>query len=166
MIPNPAHDGVRHINIYSKGLTDLGVRCSHFTRDPFDLPGWGKFASVEALWYYMSVSPEEPLRESLRGLSGFDAKRAGRNLRADDWPGGGWNAAGIPISEEQFQDTIRAANRLRVENDPAFKQMLVESELPFLHYYVFKGRVYVPEQGGWILDFWEDLRTELQKAQG
>ena len=40
----PKDDGVTHINIYSKGQTELGGLLSNFSRTPFVHPKYGELA--------------------------------------------------------------------------------------------------------------------------
>lgn len=62
-MPKIEDDGVSHINVYSKGKTDLG-----------------KFNSIEGYWYWLSCADEK-----LRELDGFDAKLYGRAAGGEDW---------------------------------------------------------------------------------
>jgi hypothetical protein len=43
----PSEDGVTHINVYSRGNTELGRLLSNFAHTPFSHPEFGEFASVE-----------------------------------------------------------------------------------------------------------------------
>ena len=47
---NPRNDGIDHINVYSKGKTELGRMLTNFAYIPFEYKGI-KYASVEAWWY-------------------------------------------------------------------------------------------------------------------
>lgn len=61
-------DGVDHINLWTKGKTDLG-RCLAFDAPVnIDLVGFGEFASVFALWTYLS---SEGHHDSIRFASTF-----------------------------------------------------------------------------------------------
>lgn len=51
---NPELDGIDHINVYSQGKTKLGRLLSNFANTPFEIPGLGRFQSVESYWYYGS----------------------------------------------------------------------------------------------------------------
>jgi hypothetical protein len=50
----PSEDGVTHINVYSRGNTELGRLLSNFAHTPFSHPEFGEFASVEGFWYWLS----------------------------------------------------------------------------------------------------------------
>jgi len=46
-------DGVTHVNIYSKAKTELGRWLSNFAYAPIRITGHGRFASIEAYWYWL-----------------------------------------------------------------------------------------------------------------
>jgi hypothetical protein len=50
---NPHKDGIDHINIYSRGKTEVGRQLSNFAHTPFTHKDYGYFNSVEGLWYYL-----------------------------------------------------------------------------------------------------------------
>lgn len=58
---DPKMDGVTHINIYSKGKTQLGRVASNFAYFPFEIPNDGRFSSVEGYWHWLGL--EENLKE-------------------------------------------------------------------------------------------------------
>jgi len=80
----PSEDGITHINIYSKGKTEIGRFASNFAFSPFECED-GKFDSIEGYWYWLTINPSNPRRDELRKLYGFEAKRIGRELRGKDW---------------------------------------------------------------------------------
>ena len=43
---DPKLDGIEHINIYSKGKTELGRLLTNFAQTPFIHPEYGRFESV------------------------------------------------------------------------------------------------------------------------
>ena len=70
-------DGINCINIYSKGVTELGRLLSNFARIP--IHGNGHiFASVEAWWYWYTTGK---VHHHLKNLHGFKAKEEGRKLQ-------------------------------------------------------------------------------------
>lgn len=140
---DPERDGIDHINIYSKGKTELGRALSNFARQPFVHPRFGEFVSVEGLWYYLLASNAGPLKEKLRSMAGFEAKTYGRNLVGKDWDNSEW-----------FKYIIIEALEIKA-NIPEIKEMLDANRLPFMHYYVYQGKVATVSQDRWILDFWE-----------
>lgn len=146
---NPVEDGVTHVNVSSQGRTKLGRLLSNFAHTPFTCAD-GRFASVEGYWYWLGVPAGHPQCERLRTLSGFDAKKLGRQLRAPDWS----TAPG-------FQDKIRAALRAKAAQHPRILELLTECSLPLAHYYVFNGRP-KPAGGEWILAEWDRIRWDAQ----
>ena len=71
----PDTDGIDHINIYSKGKTELGRLLTNFAHTPFTFPLHGAFSSVEAFWYYAKTGFLHP---QLKPLYGFRAKEEGK----------------------------------------------------------------------------------------
>jgi hypothetical protein len=138
---NPEEDGITHINIYSNGKTLLGRLLSNFAKLPFKHP-YGDFTSIEGFWYWLSVDPENPRREELRKLWGWEAKKLGRELRGKDW-----------VEDFWFKKHILFALQIKSEN-PLITKLLSENLLPFEHYYVYNDKVIEPKEGKWILDFW------------
>jgi len=153
----PVNDGVDHINIYSKGTTELGRLLSNFAHTPFTCEH-GAFASVEAYWYWLR-SPKAGINNlaKLRTLHGFAAKKFGRTLVAPD-------ADQIYVGDD-FEALIKDAFREKLIAHPHIQIMLRDSALPLAHYYVFKG---APKAAGheWQVEYWEELRKRLQRYSG
>lgn len=176
---DPNKDGIDHINIYSKGKTALGKFLSNFTQCDVETKH-GEFGSIEAYWYWLlagltservcykcdgdgvifaSHGPElfgpcaECNRESLRYLSGFEAKKAGKKICGIDYPA---------EKDQTFQDCISEAVGFKIENS-AFRKEFVKSKLPFAHYYVYSGKVMEPTSGRWVIEHIEQLRKEYGK---
>lgn len=145
----PKDDGLTHINIYSKGKTAVGRWGSNFQYAPFVHPKYGRFDSIEGLWYWLSVSPDHPRREELRHLSGPEAKSVGRDLRGKDW-------VGTDGFEEDIKLGLRAKFASYSEELAAFRQ----TTLPLAHYYVMYGKVKTVSDGKWILDELDRIRRE------
>jgi len=144
---DPANDGVTHINIYSKGKTLLGRWLSNFTYAPFDLTDDGHFASIEGYWYWLSTGKKD---DQLRYLWGYKAKNYGRSLRGADW-----------VETPEFQAKLCKALELKLRSNPEWLEVFAASVLPFEHYYLMYGKVTQPTKGRWILDFWSNLREQL-----
>lgn len=146
---NPEEEGLTHINAYSKSNTALGRALSNFAKTPFTCEH-GDFNSIEGYWYWLSCPPGE--REELRHLYGYKAKQRGRVLRGNDWP-----------QDETFRSRIRSAITAKIQQHPDIRQMLVESDLPIVHYYNYGGKICVPADGQWIWDHIMELRTQIQE---
>jgi hypothetical protein len=142
-------DGVDHINIHSVGKTELGRLLSHFAHAPFTHPYFGPFYSMEGLWYWARSGFTE---DRLRYLSGFRAKQVGRTL------GYKWYA--------EFKQDIIAANYQKIIQHDRILELVLESELPFDHYYTFgPNSVHVtPKEADWLVQGFEDIRTALKEG--
>lgn len=135
-------DGIAHLNVYSKGLTELGRFLSNFADAPFVHPEDGSFRSIEGYWYWLSSKDDH-----LRKLSGFAAKAYGRSIRASDWR-----------SDDLFKRKIIAAIKAKLETYPDMFALLKSCKLPLKHYYVFNGKIVEPSDGKWIIDAINDFR--------
>ena len=153
MILLPKHDGKTHINVYSRGETQLGRELSNFhcldiiTED-------GPFKSIEGYWYWLSTG-----REELRTMWGAKAKDYGRLVRGEDWP-----------ETPDFKRKISSAIKIKLFT-LAFKEVgFIEDirqtlSLPLVHYYWFGDyklpKVTQPEEGQWILEVIDEWRKDV-----
>lgn len=143
----PEEDGITHINIYSKGATDLGRWLTNFAHVPFTHPTYGEFNSIEALWYYASTGFQH---EELRSLSGFKAKEEGKKYSKVD------------IDPSEFASIIKMGIRAKLIGNPKMLGALIDTHLPLAHYYVYGGK---PVHAGyeWIILYIEDIRDSCHK---
>lgn len=147
------NDGIDHINIYSRGRTQLGRWMSNFAKTPFVHPYYGQFTSVEGFWYYMRSDVRD---DRLRYLWGFEAKKHGRELPAK------WY--------DDFKEDILGAIYQKIIQNKELLELLVNSELPFAHYYTFQsgnGSVVLinPREAEWLLTGIEEIRECLRKDE-
>ena len=139
----PDTDGIDHINVYSKGKTELGRSLSNFAFTPFHVFGWGDFASVEGFWYYITRKDER-----LRHLYGYEAKKLGKALpKETEW------------EESGFRSMIKEAITAKMEYNEEIFRSLRDSTLPLAHYYVYGDKV-VDAGYGWVIKILEDIRDE------
>lgn len=147
----PVNDGKDHINIYTKGSTQLGKALSNMSPFPFDHPIDGHFNTVEGYWYWLSTGK---VSDVLRTCDGFNSKKLGRTLPR--------------IKLDDFKEKIKEAIRLKIEQRPKLKLAFTESTLPFTHYYYYgtidNPKIITPNDGEWIVTFLENLRTEYKNA--
>jgi hypothetical protein len=129
---------------------------SNFSYTPFELTNAGKFASVEAYWYWLYGAGE-----GVRQLYGFQAKRYGKEMLRKQY-----KSENALFEIKGFRDCIKAAFKAKVEQTPNLAGMLMASDLPFAHYYVFNGKVKKIKQHNWQIEFWEELRTKLKQQKG
>lgn len=144
----PQNDGTDHINVYSKGRTELGRFLSNFAYSPVNTQD-GPFNSIEGYWYWLSC--DHPDRDKLRELHGFGAKKLGRELRGKDWN-----------TSESFKSKITRAIELKVRGNEHMMELFAGNELPLAHYYVFYGKTKTPEGAEWIMDCLRDLHETLK----
>ena len=161
-------DGITHINIHSRGKTDLGVSLSHFAHTPFTHPYFGYFYSMEGLWYYLraaqtfakkdmqKLSAEEKevwqRMEKSRFLSGYRAKLHGKDLPYC------WYS--------EFKEDIIAANYQKIIQTPGLAEKMAESTLPFDHYYVGKNKVHItPNNFDWLCAGFDEIRRAIKEGQ-
>lgn len=145
--PNPDDDGVTHINVYSKGRTELGQLLSNFSETPFKHEKYGHFASMEGYWYYIKTGC---CHDELRRLYGASAK--GRGVKYDP----------VQMDEADFKCLIFEGLTAKVRQNRYLRELLTKSELPLLHYFVYGSKVVELPQHQWQLDHLEELRRTLK----
>lgn len=147
----PDRDGVDHINVYSKARSPLGQQLSNFARTPFKHPVHGNFSSIEAFWYWCKTGCKH---DALRRLFGFSAKSAG--LKYDV----------VEMDPVEFEELIKEAVHLKIQQNVSLKRALRDSTLPLAHYYVY-GRndeiVREVEGQDWFLETLESIRKSLKE---
>jgi hypothetical protein len=148
-VADPTQDGVTHINIFSNAKTQLGQDLSHFADLPIYHPVFGGFRSGEGLWYWISRR-----EESLRSLSGIEAKLHGRSLPVL-----------VTLPADEFQRMINLGNQAKLDAYPEIKEALASTTLPLLHYYtkVYSGQLVVTQakDSEWILAYFEKVRLKF-----
>lgn len=149
---NPDEDGITHINIYSKGKTELGRKLSNFAHTPFSMDDYGEVASVEALWYYLRTGQNQP---NLKSLYGYTAKKVGRSLM-ERYPDQ------IVEIDDNFKEAILEGIRCKLRQNKDILTLLVRSDLPLEHYYYYgKGgnyKVYDLPEYKWMTEEIERIR--------
>lgn len=148
--PIPANDGVDHINVYSRGHTQLGQALSNFSHYAIDHPKYGFFASLEAFWFWLSSGKQH---NDLRRLYGSSARTLGlKKLRVD-------------MDKDEFEREIGDAIRLKISQNRQLAQALKKSTLPFRHYYVYGTNPPVIREKSahkWQMELLEQIRTDLK----
>lgn len=150
---DPAMDGIDHINVYSQGQTDLGRFLSNFAITPIDTPE-GHFQSIEGYWHYLGLPANCPGKKKLKKLSGYEARKLGRDLRKQYGT----------VRRDDFQDKIREAVKTKLEK---YKDKWINEDytLPFEHYYVNQNGSINDQrkQFGWLTDILEEEIDNLSK---
>ena len=139
---DPSNDGINHINAYSKGQTELGRLLSNFANTPFDHDELGHFESMEGFWYYCSTGM---IHDELKSLSGFDAKKFGRNLPV--------------ITNDKFKDLIVEGLECKLTQNEYLLDMCADNDLPYVHYYVHPDSPIKLDESFWI----KALRKTISK---
>lgn len=116
---DPNGDGINHINIYSKGRTNLGMLLSPFTFTPFKVDSYGDFNSLEGYYHWVSTGMQH---DQFRFVYGLEAKRLGK--------------AFPKVPNDKFVEIISSGIHNRLLCNPEILKLLIETELPLTHYYV------------------------------
>jgi hypothetical protein len=143
-----AQDGVTHININRLSTSELGAALAHFTYAPFRHPYFGPFNSMEGFWYFIkALRPSDELRV----LSGHRAKEFGKALPAG--------------RRANFKQIIVEANYYKVVQNDNIKALMMESELPFDHYYLYgEGPILIRPTGfEWLVEGFEEIRRMIDE---
>lgn len=140
---NESVDGVDHINVYSRGQTEIGRWLSNFSNTDITTED-GKFTSIEGYWYWLTTQEEE-----LRGLSGWEAKERGKKFKK------------VKVyKEEEFISKICKAIDIKIKQRALEISKIV---LPLSHYYIFNGIKVPAKKYNWIIEHIE-LRIKQLKS--
>lgn len=145
---NPAEDGVTHINVYSKGATELGRLLSNFAQTPFEHPIFGHFESMEGYWYYIRTGFQFG---ELKYMHGHAAKVHGKQEEVVPFP--------------HFEAAILDGIRCKLRQNRGILKLLEDSTLPLTHYYwygtVDNPKVIDQPQHQWQIDEIERIRAVM-----
>lgn len=146
---DPRLDGEDHINIWTKGRTDLGRWLSNFSYSPFVHPKYGKFNSMEGFYYYAATGFEF---EEFRGLWGWKAKSAGKQLPK--------------VRCEDFEDLLMEALEFKILYNPEWIPELLATDLPFTHYFVYghsgNFKIHESNSSWWLTEGWHFIRWKFR----
>jgi hypothetical protein len=147
---NNSKDGVEFCNIWITGKTKLGQMLSQFYYSPFIHPYFGSFNSMEGFYHYIGTKEKD---DKLRGLVGIKAKNYAKDLTRGTF--------------KEFLTCIKAANYYKIEQNEEMKQLLIESTLPFEHYYLWgPGKIVIrPKQRNRVIEEFEELRILFKENQ-
>ena len=119
---SPKYEGIDHINIYSKSKLPVGRALSNFFKSKFKHPIHGSFMSVEGFYYWLLSGKKY---DDIRELHGFLAKRYGKSLPIEN------------KIDAKFKEEIRHAIAYKILQNVYIQNLLIESSLPFAHYYFY-----------------------------
>lgn len=143
IVLDPAQDGVTHINVFSRGKTELGVFLSNFHRAPFKHPQYGLFESMEGFWHWVSTGKQH---DAFRKLYGMAAKTMAKQFTR--------------VENPDFHEEIKKAIEYKIEAYPLFKLKLKMNKLPLRHYFVFNDKVVDQPQFMWQIQHITELANK------
>lgn len=160
----PNEDGITHVNVFSKSRNKLGRMLSNFAETPIDSEE-GHFVTVESWWYWTKMNninasclipifTDEQLSE-MKEKVGKEAKSYFRALYKDD-------STEFSPTKEQLKITYK----LKLEQHPHIKEMLILNELPLTHYYMMFDKKVSADSTLWTALLWEEIKMEYGNTQG
>lgn len=147
-------DGIKHINCYSQGKTELGRLLSNFAHTPFVVNGHMGYASIEAAWYSWAAKGSEEDLRNLRSTYGFRAKQLGRLMADADYPKG-----------DPFRVFIKTCLEAKLKATPRLQELLKANTLPLVHYYVYGGKVVESPGSDWVWEHWTMLALQAKQLK-
>lgn len=152
----PENDGVKFINIWANGNTELGKQLSSFYKSQFIHPYFGTFNCLEGFWHFIVTGRKD---DKFRELIGNSARMHAKRLNQ-------WERV------ESFSEIILAANYYKIKQNPEIRKNLIESSLPFEMYYIFNpnktenvgnnSTVISQKNSDWLLPMYEEIRKMFQ----
>lgn len=139
-------DGITHINVYSKGKTEVGRFLSNFSYSPIIIDNL-LFNSIEGYWYYIITD-----NILMCDKYGQHAKMFGKTL---------------PRINEIDPIKIKSAIDIKLKNYINRLNELLTSNLPLAHYYVYNGKKKdAGSEYDWIIEHIEYRRQQLKTKYG
>ena len=154
---NPKDDGVNHINIYSAGKTKLGSQLSNMYKVSVFYKNL-KFTSVEHAWHYFKFLPSNPeLALRILGMANpFEVKKLAKKYVTP--------AVQEYAQTDDFKNIIIEIIEDRINRNMPLMLLMVHNELPYKHYYVFKGHVKDESiKYKWLIEAIKNIQTRLKK---
>lgn len=149
-MPSPMmydQDGVDHINVCSFAETELGRMLSMQYRHTFTHEHFGKFATVDGFWHWLTSFERD---DRLRRLSGKQLKEFSRRL----------TKMRVPM----FRFLINDAIWQRINQDEKLKELMISSKLPFTCYYYHKKDQGLPRTSTTSAHWMVPSLTEMRDA--
>ena len=157
-------DGEKWINFYSAGETELGRNLSHFTHRPFKIHN-KEFASLEGYWHWLKLKMVvKKEMDFLQCQYGKSARSGGRFYRKE-----------LTLLEkaffskksnnDKFWKLFKEAAIASITSDQNLVDELVNSKLPFKHYYLINFKPIEADKDGYVCKMYEDIRKELKKIK-
>lgn len=118
----PLDDGDTHINVYSKGKTQLGRWLTNPSSLGFTHPNFGPFDTAEGLHFFLKTGM---LDYEYARLSGFEARKKGKAEHR------------LYIHNPQFDQLMRIGWVCKITQNPELYYLVMDNELPLAHYYYY-----------------------------
>lgn len=162
----PINDGKDHINIYTKGSTELGRLLTNLSDVPVKV-GDLNFRTLEGLWYFTLLSLTDSLDKVnlkiLMNENGFKVKSHSREVISSH---NLINEVDKIRDTEEFRTSIKNFITIKIISNDKLMKMLKESELPLTHYYYYgkleNPKVHYLNEYQWMTDHIVELRNKLQ----
>lgn len=110
-------DGRLYLNCYSQASTQLGRDLSNFASLGFNIPGVGRFASMEGYWHWIATGKKYP---EFMSMNGYKAKMASRSYKK--------------VHNPNFEQDICAGVEAKLTQNPTLLQALIANKLPLAHF--------------------------------
>lgn len=150
---NPLYDGITHINVYSRGMTQLGRDLTNFSKRPIEHPVYGHFDSLEGYWYWLGTGKRHSV---LRRVWGYRAKALGKSFSR--------------VENPTFKSDFIEGLKLKLAQHPDLRDALLATELPLTHYYFYGDpsncKVVDAKQAAWVTEWLSKWRDSTRAAIG
>lgn len=145
-------EGVDHINIFSKSTLEIGRALSNFALTPFTYEPYGDFQSAEGFYFWYCTGQKH---HELKFMHGAEAKKTGSKYRKDRIDVVGMN--------DELLEVLEGMLVAKVSCNPWIQDLLIKSELPFIHYYQY-GDIRTEVSGyDWICPTYTKIREVLKE---
>jgi len=118
----PLDDGITHINIYSRGHTELGRLLTNPSPIGFEHPAFGHFNTAEGLHFFLKTGM---LDYEYAQLSGFEARKKGKADHKNY------------IQNPDFDRLMRIGWICKITQNPKLYELVITNTLPLVHYYYY-----------------------------
>jgi hypothetical protein len=140
-------EGTDHINVSLRSVTKLGNFLALRKKTPFTHGELGEFASIEALWMYLSYEVNTPEEELvIRNIHGDRRYDIIKTLRKKNTP--------------SFKRIIHEAIKAKILSEPMIAKQLAENTIPLRIYYTkVDGEKVSNVAESWLLAVFDEIRN-------
>ncbi len=119
---HPSTDSIDHINVYSRGHTELGRLLTNPSPIGFEHPAFGYFNTAEGLHFFLKTGM---LDYEYAQLSGFEARKKGKADHKNY------------IQNPDFDRLMRIGWICKITQNPKLYELVITNTLPLAHYYYY-----------------------------